>query len=255
MTRDPEAPGGDWEPFLYGFEAAWCEEQNPAYVWAAVEICTQTRFPLPEWVNDYLRTCAQRVLDARFDRSKVGVRELLPEIFGFTSGRGPGHLAAARKQIEQEQYAIAFAIQIWRGKDPVEARAGAAAAVGGSTAANADRNRRRWLEDIFKIEGDAPKDTAAWQRYLRTWFRGEIWRVLVHPKVYICDLISLGQLMRGLDGNLDPDLTPQELYEAAKVEARAVLVQRAQAGRAPSAMTEADKVSACDVPMNLNGKP
>jgi hypothetical protein len=170
MTANgPKEP--DVLEYLEGISETWERDRNPLHIWLGVKVCIDFKTPFPEWVLDYLGECGDRVVEAMAGSGATkDIRKALPSIFQFSRGRGPGGYGArARKDVENERFAVAYAAAIFSGKDPVPARAEASEKQ--LKKFSEDGTLRRRLQKYFRVP-NSPDDNASWRAILVEWLMG-----------------------------------------------------------------------------------
>src|SRR5262245_50294086 len=61
-------PREDWKEALADFEALYRKTCNPLYAWWAIHLTANTgELEIPGWCEEYLATCASRIIGAAFD--------------------------------------------------------------------------------------------------------------------------------------------------------------------------------------------
>jgi len=64
-------------------EAQFKEDGNPLHAWDIFLLCRRDKWPIPEWVFQYLEESAYRMMNYK------NVSSDLPEVFGFSTPRNP----------------------------------------------------------------------------------------------------------------------------------------------------------------------
>jgi hypothetical protein len=89
----------------------WNKNADPLAVWDAIAACTEQERPLPNWVIDYLRECAQRMTQAEGD-----FRKALPKIMAFAGKHGP-HARCDDDERTADRFVFACMFCYWLGSD------------------------------------------------------------------------------------------------------------------------------------------
>jgi hypothetical protein len=140
---------------------------NPAFAWHELGQRIAAKEPIPQWILDYLLSCAQRMFDPGTNNTE-DTRKALPAIFGFPAamGRG-GPLSAINDLGKREPFAMAFASAILNGEAPSAAR---------DTAFNQldydgdpdDKTLRVWLKAFFEVK-QFPTSNQGWRLVVVPW--------------------------------------------------------------------------------------
>jgi hypothetical protein len=139
---------------------------NPAFAWHELGQRIAAKEPIPQWILDYLLSCAQRMSDPGINRDDT--RKVLRFIFGFPAamGRG-GPLSAINDFVKHEPFAMAFASAILKGEVPSAAR---------NSAFNQsrydgdpdDKTLRGWLRAFLEVK-ESPGSNKGWRRIVVPW--------------------------------------------------------------------------------------
>jgi hypothetical protein len=162
--------------------------RSPYFAWEAIRSCIRKKKPFPDWVTDYLGRCAERMCAERMrpERAKLAgdVRKTFQWIFDFPKKRpGPGGLFNEDQELLKEAmkgvFALGFAIRLYQGEDPVQARRNAG-------------------DECFGVVGDVVDDRTL-QRYLREQFElknlpltADEWKPLIDPEHFLALVDKLG---------------------------------------------------------------
>lgn len=91
-----------WEALVRRLEVEHRESGNALYAWKTWALAREFKRPLPEWVSEYLDTCAGRLL-ACAERPPTNVGRALGRALGFLVSRGRGSefsaFAALRRHV------------------------------------------------------------------------------------------------------------------------------------------------------------
>jgi hypothetical protein len=147
------------------FEKAAIRTGNPFYFWLAIDICSKNeKKQFPDWVNAYLGQCANRMMSDKAKQA-TDVRKILPWIFAFPKKKsGPGKFldpyygAVDRRQ--KVRFACKFAMRLYRGEDPVDARKNAGDEVFEEVLD--DKTLQRYLLREFRLT-HWPETTEEWK--------------------------------------------------------------------------------------------
>jgi hypothetical protein len=137
--------------------------RSPYFAWHAIQGCIREKKPFPDWVIDYLGRCADRMCAEHMQSERAkrvsDVREMFQWIFEFPKEKkpGPGGLFDQDSELLKEAakgvFALSFAIKLYEGEDPVQARRNAG-------------------DECFSIIDDGKTvDDRTLQRYLREQFQ------------------------------------------------------------------------------------
>jgi hypothetical protein len=144
---------------------------DPRWAWRAIQDRIHRHEPFPDWILEYLDGCARGILRAKGDLG----RELVPAL-GFSGKSGPKRDDADLLMVEQ--FAMAFAAEIFQGTSAGKARKKAADRCG---AWKDDKDRKRRLKDFFgglpttdELKTIWPNTNLEWRLVISRW-------LLMHP--------------------------------------------------------------------------
>jgi hypothetical protein len=145
---------------LEALRSEWETKDQPVFVWDAIQVCIKHGRTLPAWITTYLADCANRMDDAR---QSADLRKVLPSIFGFPAKRGPGRpLDPYPGTLDREFFALRFAVEIAKGREPPDALVEACNVLDARRADKDDKTLWRWLKAEFELS-DTPRTNAEWQ--------------------------------------------------------------------------------------------
>jgi hypothetical protein len=154
-----------------GARDLWKKTDDPRWVWIAIQDRAHHRKPFPDWILEYLDKCARGVLRAKGDRG----RELLPAL-GFSAKSGRKRNSNA--DLLSEQFAMAFAAEIFRGSSAGKARKKAAERYGHW---KDDKDRKRRLKEFFELKALAAQGHRQGEKLAgATWPKTQLeWKLIV----------------------------------------------------------------------------
>jgi hypothetical protein len=159
LKRDPEF-------MLPGMRLGLEEDGNPAYAWWAIDLCFKSNTPFPDWLNNYLAQCSERVQSQRAKTARE-VRDVLPWILGFDGLHQRGNALDIYRYSYKTAFALAFAMRLDKGDTPPEARLKACNQIFLAKDTNIDdRTLQRWLLEVFGLK-KAPAD---WRKFTYDYF-------------------------------------------------------------------------------------
>lgn len=65
------------------------ESKNPLLFWEALQVCLDEKFPIPEWVLNYLKESASKLMDLADRHQKSGQRAAF-DVYNALGMKGPG---------------------------------------------------------------------------------------------------------------------------------------------------------------------
>jgi hypothetical protein len=147
-----------------GARDLWEKTADPRWVWLGIQDRAHHREPFPDWILEYLDKCARGVLLAKGDRGRALVRAL-----GFSSKSGRKRTSSTG--LLSEQFAMAFAAEIFQGVSSGKARYRAAERYG---LWRDDRDCKRRLKEFFELPA-WPKTQAEWKLRVSQWLLRHPW--------------------------------------------------------------------------------
>jgi hypothetical protein len=141
--------------------------RSPYFAWRVIEGCVRHKKPFPDWVTSYLGQCAERMCAERMQSERAkradDAGKMFLWIFDFPKKKpGPGELLDAEGELLKEAgkgaFALSFALRLYQGEGPVEAR---------SNAGNEyfpdkdDKTLQRYLREQFRLK-KLPRDIDEW---------------------------------------------------------------------------------------------
>ena len=143
---------------------------GPYFTWEAIQDCIKHGEEFPQWVKDYLRQCADRMMSdhgedhtdkakrARSGKAKrtADSRKRLLWIFDFPKQTKPGPgsrldpMRSLLEATEQHEFAYDFARRVQKGEAPVKARANACDLIFGEV--KEDSTLRKYLKEAFGVK-------------------------------------------------------------------------------------------------------
>jgi hypothetical protein len=146
---------------------------GPYFAWQAIDVCIKDKRPFPDWVNDYLAGCAERMCDERMQSERAkrasDVGKTFQWIFNFPKKKpGPGGLFDPDRELLKEmwkcEFALNFANRLYQGDDPVEARGNAGNEMFPD---KDDRTLQRYLREQFQLK-KLPRSIGEWMPVIRS---------------------------------------------------------------------------------------
>lgn len=132
--------------------------RSPYFAWEAIGTCIRKKKQFPDWINNYLAQCADRMQSKQAKRAG-DARKALQWIFDFPKTKaGPGGLfdqdRGLLKEVAKSIFALNFAMRLYQGEDPVQARCNAGDEVFGLINSNTidDRTLQRILLEQFQLK-------------------------------------------------------------------------------------------------------
>jgi hypothetical protein len=151
----------DAEAMLPGMQLGLEEDGNPVWAWKALDLCFKSNTAFPDWLNNYLAQCAERMKSQRA-KTASEVRDVLPWILGFDGMRARGNALDIDRHSYKKAFALMFAVQLFKGDTPPEARLKACNQIFLGKDTNIDdRTLQRWLLEVFGLK-KAPAD---WRKF------------------------------------------------------------------------------------------
>jgi hypothetical protein len=136
----------------------WNRTGDPMMVWEAIAVSAEQERPLPEWVVDYLGTCAKRMTTVSGD-----VRKALPEVLGLAGRRGPRNRLDNEKSAGRFVFSGLFFYWIMSGDSLEQALAEARTVLHREDASADDLTLLRWLAKEHGLSAP-PRSLDGWRK-------------------------------------------------------------------------------------------
>jgi hypothetical protein len=144
-------------------------KRSPYFAWTVIQGCIREKKPFPDWVIDYLGRCADRMCAEHMQSERAkrasDVRETFQWIFEFPKKKkpGPGGLfdqdRELLKEVAKSGFALSFAMNLYQGQDPVQARRNAGdewfSIIDDGRTVD-DRTLQRYLREQFQLNKNRP---------------------------------------------------------------------------------------------------